>query len=328
MERTGTEARIRRICWPKARVRTDLVNSAMTFLIFTLMLNLISACRRHEVAGTPAPAKTVTAAATATSLPPADMTYTPILENRPCETYNPGIGESERESYSCGVMVVPQDRHQPDGARIEIKYAILSSTGESHRFDPIVLLGGGPGNSALYPDAFAEMADRFGPMRVDRDIILFDQRGVGASSPQLDCAVVPPPDESHRADLLARYLTETGLDTIPEDNYQVDCVLGLWDQGVELSNFTSSASPADTVDLLHTLHKEYGYANFNLYAISYGTWLAETIARDFPEESLIRTLIIDSVFPLPNETELDGDRLVQSIYPFVDQDANWVNVIP
>lgn len=311
------------------------------------------------------------------------MTYTPSLEQRPCETYNPSIGESEGESYSCGVMIVPQDRRQPYGAQLEINYAVLSSTGESPRSDPIVLLSGGPGNSALYPDAFAEMAQRFDAMRQDRDIILFDQRGVGASSSQLDCTVVPPPDESHRADLSARYLAETGMDTIAEDNFQAECVLGLWDQGIELSNFTSSTSAADTVDLLRALQEEYGYIDFDLYAISYGTWLAETVARDFPREPLIRTLILDSVWPrpkseyiadfyiskygmlehlfaacaadpdcdhtfpdlrqrflslvedldatpltLPNETELDGDRLYQSMYPFVDRGASWVDVIP
>lgn len=378
------EARIREIRWPKARVNTSLIVSTKAFIISMVMLTALSACNGPKVVGTPTRTNAVTAAAaTATDTPPADMPYSPSLEERPCETYNPSIGEKEGESYFCGVMIVPQDRDQPDGEQIEIKYAILTSTSGSSRSDPIVLLSGGPGNSALYPDAFAEMADRFGPMRVDRDIILFDQRGVGASSPQLDCAVVSPPDESHRADLMARYLAETGMETIAENHYQVDCVLGLWEQGIELSNFTSSTSAADTVDLLRALQGEYGYADFNLYAVSYGTWLAETIARDSPKESLIRTLVLDSVLPrpkseyiadfyidkhgmlehlfavcaadpacdqafpdlrqrflslvedlnatpltLPNETELDGDRLYQSVYPFVDRGANWVNVIP
>jgi pimeloyl-ACP methyl ester carboxylesterase len=375
---------IHKIRRPRARVTTRLILSKKTFIILMVMLTVLSACKRPGVVGTPTLTSAVTAAAaTATNSPPAELVYSPSLEQRPCETYNPNIGEKEGESYFCGVMIVPLDRDQPDGVQIEIKYAILASDSESPRSDPILLLSGGPGNSALYPDAFAEMANRFRPMRRDRDIILFDQRGVGASSPQLDCTVVSPPDESHRAELTARYLAETGLETIPEENFQAECVLGLWDQGIELSSFTSSTSAADTIDLLRALREEYGYADFNLYAISYGTWLAETIARDFPEESLIRTLILDSVFPrpkseyiadfyidkhgmlehlfeacaadtacdeafpdleqrflalvedlnatpltLPNETELDGDRLYQSIYPFVDRGAEWVNVIP
>jgi len=315
--------------------------------------------------------------------PSPERVYTPRLDERPCETYNPGIGEKEGETYACGVMSVPQDRVQPEGEQVEIKYAILKSPSASPLSDPMVLLSGGPGNSALYPDAFAEMAERFGSLRQERDIILFDQRGVGASTPQLDCAVVPPPDESHRADLLARYTAITGLELSDENRYQVECVLGLWDQGVELSNFTSAAAAADTVDLLHALQEAHGYTAFNLYAISYGTWLGETIARDFPQEPLIRTLIQDSVFPrpkseyiadfyiekygmlehlfeacvadaacneaypdlatrfralvdalnaspltLPTDKTLNGDQLIQSIYPFVDRGATWVDVIP
>jgi len=322
-------------------------------------------------------------AVASSNTPVPERVYTPRLEERPCETYNPGIGEKEGETYTCGVMIVPQDRAWPEGEQVEIKYAILKSLSASPLPDPMLLLSGGPGNSALYPDAFAEMAERFGSLRQERDIILFDQRGVGASTPQLDCAVVPTPEESHRTDLLTRYTAITGLELDDENRYQVECVLGLWDQGVELSDFTSTAAAADTLDLLHALQEAHGYSAFNLYAISYGTWLGETIARDFPQEPLIRTLIQDSVFPrpkseyvanfyiekygmlehlfeacaadaacneaypdlatrfhalvdalntsplkLPTDRTLNGDQLIQSIYPFMDRGANWVDVIP
>jgi len=235
----------------------------------------------------------------ATKTPVPGTADVPRLEERLCEAYNPGIGEEEGKTYTCGVMIVPQDRAQPEGDQVVIKYAILKSLSASPLPDPMVLLSGGPGNSALYPDAFAEMADRFGSLRQERDIILFDQRGVGASTPQLDCAVAPPLEESHHADLLTRYTAITGLKLSDENRYEVECVLGLWDQGVELSNFTSAVAAADTVDLLYALQAAHGYTTFNLYAISYGTWLGETIARDFPQEPLIRTLILDSVFPRP-----------------------------
>ncbi len=346
---------------------------------FTLFL--LSSCQQQGP--TPTTVAPEATAVPATNTPVSERADTLHLEERPCETYNPGIGEKEGETYTCGVMIVPQDRAQPEGEQVEIKYAILKSLSASPLPDPMVLLSGGPGNSALYPDAFAEMVERFGSLRQERDIILFDQRGVGASTPQLDCVVVPPPDEAHHADLLARYMAITGLEPDDENRYQVECVLGLWDQGVELSDFTSAAAAADTVDLLHALQEAHGYSAFNLYAISYGTWLGETIARDFPQEPLIRTLIQDSVFPrpkseyiadfyiekygmlehlfeacaadaacneaypdlatrfhalvdalnaspltLPNDKTLNGDQLLQSIYPFVDRGANWVDVIP
>lgn len=351
------------------------------WLTIWLTLFLLSSCRQQEPTQTIIPPGET--AVPVIDTPASETVVTSRLEERPCETYNPAIGEKEGQTYTCGVMTVPQDRAQPEGEQVEIKYAILKSLSASPLSDPMVLLSGGPGNSALYPDAFAEMAERFRPLRQERDIILFDQRGVGASTPQLDCALVSPPDESHYADLLARYTAVTDLELNDENRYPVECVLGLWDQGIELSNFTSAAAAADTVDLLYALQKEYGYTAFNLYAISYGTWLGETIARDFPEEPLIRTLIQDSVFPrpkseyiadfyiekygmlehlfeaceadvacneaypdlatrfrslvdalnaspltLPNDRMLNGEQLIQSIYPFVDRGANWVEVIP
>lgn len=145
MANIGIVARIHRIRWPKkVRVNTNLIMSTKPVVILVVMLTTLSACKRPEVVGTPTPTNAVTtAAATATYTPPADMAYSPSLEKRPCETYNPNIGEKEGESYFCGVRIVPQDRDQPDGEQLEIKYAILASTSESPRSDPIVLLSVG-----------------------------------------------------------------------------------------------------------------------------------------------------------------------------------------
>lgn len=230
----------------------------------------------------------------------APSSYTPRLEERPCQAYNPAVGEAEGETYWCGAMIVPQDRSQPDGNQVEIKYAIIKSQSDAPRRDPMLFLSGGPGNSALHPDGFAELANRFGPLRQERDIILFDQRGVGASSPAIECSVVPPVEDAGRkAELLERYKQVIGVEATEEDQYTVDCVLGLWNQGVDVAHYTSADSAADTVDLIRALLEAYEYESYNLYGISYGTRLAETIARDYPALDLVRTITLDSVFPRP-----------------------------
>ena len=232
--------------------------------------------------------------------PPPEAAYTPRLEDRPCNTYNPSVDDQEGETFACGAMIVPQDRQQPDGKQIEIRYAILKSLSEDPKPDPMLFLSGGPGNSALYPTGFVELAARFGPMRSTRDIILFDQRGVGMSSPAFACSTMPQiEDEGRKADLLAEYTALTGVEPDEENRSTVDCVIGLWDQGVELSHYTSAASAADTVDLMQALKGAHGYEAFNLYGISYGTRLAETIMRDFGGSPLVRSITFDSVFPRP-----------------------------
>lgn len=230
----------------------------------------------------------------------ASKTITRRIEPRDCKTYNPAVGEEEGQSYRCGVMFVPQDRNQGEGLEIEIKFAILKSVGGEPTSDPMLFLSGGPGNSALYPDGFVELAHRFAPMRQTRDIILFDQRGVGASAPAINCTTVTPiQDEDRKAALLDQYEATTGIIRSDENQFTVDCVLNLWNQGIDLDQYTSAASAADTVDLMRALQETEGYQSYNLYGISYGTRLAETIARDFPEFDLIRTITMDSVFPRP-----------------------------
>ncbi len=359
-------------------------------LWIVLCLSVLAGCGGPEPTATPTavpPAPTTAPTAVPPEpmpVPTAEAAYTPRLEARPCNTYNPSVDDREGDTYACAVMLVPQDRQQPEGKEVEIKYAILKSRSENPRSDPMLFLSGGPGNSGLYPDGFVELASRFGPMRETRDIILFDQRGVGMSSPTLDCSsLIVIEDEGRKAELLAEYTTRTGVEPDDENQSTVDCVLSLWDQDVELSHYASAASAADTMDLMRALAEAHGYEGFNLYGISYGTRLAETIMRDFSGIDLVRTITFGSVFPrpvgefdaayyigkhemfeyvfqacavdaacngaypdlitrfaalvealnasplkLPDDTELPGDELYRSMYPFQDRGPGWIPLIP
>jgi pimeloyl-ACP methyl ester carboxylesterase len=63
-------------------------------------------------------------------------------------------------------------------------------------------------------------------------------------------------------------------------------------EGIDLSAYHSAASAADVNDLRVAL----GLPSLNLYAVSYGTRLALTILRDFPET--VRSAVLDSTYPL------------------------------
>ena len=63
-------------------------------------------------------------------------------------------------------------------------------------------------------------------------------------------------------------------------------------QGVDLSAYTSSENAADLNDLQLAL----GYDTWNIYGVSYGSRLALTVMRDFPDG--IRSVILDSSYPL------------------------------
>jgi pimeloyl-ACP methyl ester carboxylesterase len=63
-------------------------------------------------------------------------------------------------------------------------------------------------------------------------------------------------------------------------------------EGIDLSAYHSAASAADLNDLRIAL----GYQKLNLYAVSYGTRLALTLMRDYPDA--VRSAVLDSAYPL------------------------------
>lgn len=141
----------------------------------------------------------------------------------------------------------------------------------------------------------------------DRDVILFDQRGVGLSEPSLECREIEaasPVDidiELTNAELAERY-----------DQALIDCHARLIDEGFDLSGYNSAESAADLDDLRRFL----GYGEWNLYGISYGTKLALTAVRDYPEG--IRSVILDSAYPLeaslPVENPANVVRALRSLF--------------
>jgi pimeloyl-ACP methyl ester carboxylesterase len=190
------------------------------------------------------------------------------------------------QTVECGYLTVPEDRSRPDGPTIRLHVAMFKSRSFSPKPDPVVYLAGGPGEKALasVPLAFNE---RFSPFLEHRDFIMFDQRGVGFSEPALDC--------QEYVDMVYDILDQD-LDVAEEKTLTLQamsaCRDRLTSEGVDLAAYTSAESAADLDDLRSAL----GYDEWNLYGISYGTRLAMTAMRDFPEG--IRSVILDSSYPL------------------------------
>ncbi len=179
----------------------------------------------------------------------------------------------------CGDLIVPEDRRRPEGRLIRLHYAVFPSEAETPAPDPVVYLHGGPGGGAL--EQVAWELDAY-PFLADRDLIVFDQRGSGFSTPSLDCPEI----------------TEAETELLDEDrdvgwttwaNALEGCRDRLRDEGIDLDAYDTDASAADVEDLRRAL----GIERWNLYGISYGTRLALTVMRDHPEA--VRSVILDSV---------------------------------
>jgi pimeloyl-ACP methyl ester carboxylesterase len=194
------------------------------------------------------------------------------------------------QSPECGWLTVPADHNNPDnGETYRLAVAIFHATGDDPAPDPVIYLEGGPGGSPLEFVNYT-FEPIFSPFVEKRDVIIFDQRGVGFSQPALDCTEITDLTfETLDQDLSIDEVNEMTLDA-----YQL-CHDRLTGEGIDLSLFNSAQNAADVAMLREAL----GYDEVNLYGISYGTRLALTVMRDYPEG--IRSVIIDSVYP-PQET--------------------------
>jgi pimeloyl-ACP methyl ester carboxylesterase len=212
---------------------------------------------------------------------PSAAQSTPRFEAADCSFSSP------RYQVQCGDLIVPEDRSNPaDTKTIKLAVAILKSTSSTPAPDPVIYLEGGPGASDIKsPDFIIDaVAATYLPQR---DVLLFDQRGIGASQPALDCPEI--------TDLSYQVLDqELSIDQSLQmyNDAAKACASRLKNEGINLAAYTSAQSAADVADLRAAL----GYQQVNLVGISYGTRLALTVMRDHPEG--IRSVIIDSVVPL------------------------------
>jgi pimeloyl-ACP methyl ester carboxylesterase len=247
----------------------------------------------------------------------APNTAVPRFERGDCPFDKP-----QGMTVDCGYLVVPEVRSgQPtSGAAtpaaqktIRLAVAIFKSTASNPAPDPIVYLEGGPGASPLR--GYAAQANLvFGPFLAQRDLILVDQRGTGYSEPALDCP------ELSQAEVDALPLD---LSAVESDQRQNAAFLACRDRlvkaGANLAAFSSAESAADFNDLRQLL----GYSTWNLYGISYGTRLALTIERDFPQG--LRSVVIDSVLaPQADLIDTQPDntsRALNQLFDACTQDA-------
>jgi pimeloyl-ACP methyl ester carboxylesterase len=258
---------------------------------------LLSGCASATLAPTLTPAPTLSLAPT-----PLPTRSPARFDKADCAVFNPtgttnNLPNSAVAAMDCGYLSVPEDRAQTNSPLIQLAVVIVKSTSSNPAPDPVVFLAGGPGVHVVESLAgFSLLNDSaFTDILSHRDLVFFDQRGVGHSRPPLDCpemenqAIQDLPVALSRADRQQHFLQAAQA-----------CHDRLIREGRHLSAYTSAASAADVNDLRLAL----GYASWNLLGISYGTRLALTIMRDFPAG--VRSALLDSVYPPQVAADAEG----------------------
>jgi pimeloyl-ACP methyl ester carboxylesterase len=190
-------------------------------------------------------------------------------------------------SMRCGTLTVPEDREVPEGPTVELAVAILLARDDDAEPDPIVYLHGGPGGAALDLEMQRFTGELANTLQDSRDIVFFDQRGSGRSTPSLQCP-----------EFLDAYTSAVSqsLGVIEQvaatDQALLACRTRLENEGVDLAMYNSAASAADMADLM----EELGYEEWNITGAGYGSRVALTALRENPDA--IRSLILDSPVPV------------------------------
>ncbi|WP_281690495.1 alpha/beta hydrolase [Pseudonocardia thermophila] len=240
------------------------------------------------VGAAPAPATVRPVAAAATGDPALAPYYTQRLNWGSCTP----LADTDEDRvtfadprFDCTFLTVPLDYVHPDGRQAKIAMMRVKATDPARRIGTVFTDPGGPGGSGVeFLPRFADgvrdtaVAQRF-------DLVGFDPRGVGKSTPTIDCSTTAEID-AERADL--------DLDPSPEGVAQT-----------EAENREFARRCADRVGLdvlanvgtrdvardLHIAHRVLGDDRLTYVGYSYGTRIGAEYAAQFPAD--VRALVLD-----------------------------------
>ncbi|MGQ5261082.1 alpha/beta hydrolase [Micromonospora sp. ZYX-F-536] len=192
----------------------------------------------------------------------------------PCGLPDTSAEDEAKLRLSCATVTVPRDWHNPgDGRTIQVRISRTIASGEDRK-GVLLVNPGGPGGSGLSLAPYValsapELAEHY-------DVIGFDPRGVGQSTPLL-CTV------TYRD-------TDVTNDLITRAN-----VAGC--RNTELTKYITTEQTAYDMDFIRVL---LGERKLNYLGYSYGTWLGTWYAATFGSRT--GRMVLDSVAAVGSPT--------------------------
>ena len=186
------------------------------------------------------------------------------------------------DGIECGSIEVPVDYQDPAGPTFSLYTAVHRATDTDNRVGSLLVNPGGPGFGG---SDFAVYADQiYGPSILERfDIVAWDPRGTGQSTPAIDCI-----------DDYDRYFAST--DITPDDEAERQQIIDLAKEFEELC----ATKNADIVQFIGTnnsardmdaIRQALGEDKISYFGFSYGSELGATWATLFPDT--VRAAVLD-----------------------------------
>ena len=187
----------------------------------------------------------------------------------PFDLRSVGARCGDDHDWTCGSVAVPLDRSASSSATIRVHFRVLPRLiTQNASAGTMVIVAGGPGQASMPQYQWAQSAMR--AFRADRDLLLVDNRGTGASA-AIDCPMLQTQQPYASADAVA------------------EC-RGLL--GARADDYGTIAATDDLDQVLTAIHATH----VDLYAESYGTYFAQVFALRHPQR--LQRMVLDGAYPL------------------------------
>lgn len=220
----------------------------------------------------------------------------------PCHDVVGGDADDFPTGAQCGRLRVPIDYSKPDGGTAELALIRFPATGA--KIGSLVINPGGPGGSGV--GLAAGLVDYLPPQIRQRfDLVGFDPRGVGSSTPEVRCNSDADNDAA-RVDPQVDY-SPAGIARI-EDSKKAFVQRCVDKMG---GNFLANVGTASVVKDLDAIRAAVGDEKLTYLGYSYGTAIGTAYAEAYPGK--VRAMILDGA--------VDPDQ--DSIQSNIDQNAGF-----
>lgn len=251
-------------------------------------VGLVLAGCSSTVTGTPQAAEGATSGGTSTGVVPDGLEsfYGQRVRWGPCVGYASASTDElafDDPSLDCTRVDVPLDYTDPTGRTASIALLRLRATGEST--GSLLVNPGGPGGSGMSLAANLVVPYSATPLAQHVDLVGFDPRGVGASTPAVDCLTDVEAD-AQRADAVVD-TSPAGTAAAEQDakDYAATCSARVGD------DVLAHVGTREVVQDLDVIRSVLGDEQLSYVGFSYGTRIGSAYAEKFPAN--VRALVLD-----------------------------------
>ncbi|MGI5128576.1 alpha/beta hydrolase [Pseudonocardia sp. CA-107938] len=227
--------------------------------------------------------------------PGLERFYAQQLAWGPCDSFAPTPEDAPLYadgSLQCARLEVPLDYAAPGGRTAQIA-VLRHRTDDPRRIGSLVLNPGGPGGSGTQAAAAMSRGLGDGPF----DVVGFDPRGIGASTPKLGCRT----REEERADRAETDRSAEGVEAAEQEvrDFVAKCVQR--SGGVDV---LANSGTRDVARDLDVLRAALGDRKLTYLGYSYGTFLGSTYAELFPGN--VRAMILDGAVDPAQDSDAEA----------------------